>query len=163
MSMSSIRNVLVRDLEAVREEVLAYPDEESLWQRVPGIGNSGGNLALHLAGNLQHFVGSVLGETGYLRDRDSEFDPAKRPRSFLLEELSAARLAVATTLDRLPETRCSEAFSIEFAGRRLSVDQFLVHLATHLAFHLGQIDYHRRILVGAKGDVKPVSIALIRT
>ena len=160
--MSSIRNVLVRDLEAVRKQVLAYPDDASLWSRVPGISNPGGNLALHLAGNLRHFVGSLLGDSTFVRDRKSEFDPTPRSRSHLLEELEAARTEVTATLNALPESRGDDDYPIEVAGYQLSVQQFLVHLATHLAFHLGQIDYHRRILTGEKGDLTPVSILLIK-
>lgn len=161
MYLKSIGKVLVRDLRAVSREVESYPDDESLWKVVPGIGNSGGNLALHVAGNLQHFVGAQLGESGYVRDREAEFSPEPRPRAFVLAELENAERSVADTLSSMPDSKGAEQYPAVFAEYHLSIAQFMVHLATHLAFHLGQIDYHRRILTAEKGRVSPVSIALI--
>lgn len=69
----AVRLVLVRELEAFCREVEAFPDDERLWQTLPGITNACGNLARHVAGNLQHFVGARLGGTGYVRHREAEF------------------------------------------------------------------------------------------
>ena len=90
--------LLDRDLRTLRRELEAYPDERQIWQRVPGLANSAGTLALHLAGNLQHYVGARLGGTGYVRDRDAEFARRGVPRAELIAGIERARAAVAAGL-----------------------------------------------------------------
>jgi hypothetical protein len=68
-----LSRLLVRELETFAREVELFPDDESLFKTLPGVANSAGNLGLHVCGNLQHFVGAVLGNTGYVRNRDAEF------------------------------------------------------------------------------------------
>jgi len=65
MTPEFLARILVRDLNAVRRELEAYPDEQSVWALPPGVTNSGGTLAMHIAGNVQHFIGAVLGGSGY--------------------------------------------------------------------------------------------------
>lgn len=146
MTLPSIAAILDRDLRALKREVEAYPDERDLWAQVPGISNVAGTLALHLAGNLQYYVGAVLGGSGYVRDRPAEFARRDVPRSELLREIEAARSTVARalvgTID--PEAEFPESI----AGKRVRTGDYLVHLATHFAYHLGQLDYHRRIVTG---------------
>src|SRR5437764_673264 len=89
-----IAGILVRDLRALRREVEAFADERDLWRVPPGIGNSAGTLALHLAGNIRHYIGAVLGGTGYVRDRDAEFALRDVPRTDLLADIDAALVAV---------------------------------------------------------------------
>ena len=154
----AIRAVLVRELDAFAREVDSYPDDETIWQTVPGITNSCGNLALHAAGNLQHFVGAVLGGTGYVRDRDDEFSRRAGTRAELVAELIRAREVVARVLAELPPAVLADEYPETVAGRRLATGVFLVHLATHLAFHLGQAGYLRRTLTGESRSTSPVSI-----
>ena len=146
MTLPSIAAILDRDLRALKREVEAYPDERDLWAQVPGISNVAGTLALHLAGNLQYYVGAVLGGSGYVRDRPAEFARRDVPRSELLREIEAARSTVARalvgTID--PEAEFPESI----AGKRVRTGDYMVHLATHFAYHLGQLDYHRRIVTG---------------
>lgn len=146
MTLPSIAAILDRDLRALKREVEAYPDERDLWAQVPGISNVAGTLALHLAGNLQYYVGAVLGGSGYVRDRPAEFARRDVPRSELLREIEAAlstvARALAGTID--PEAEFPESI----AGKRVRTGDYLVHLATHFAYHLGQLDYHRRIVTG---------------
>jgi hypothetical protein len=99
---------------------------------------------LHLAGNLQHYVGTVLGRTGYVRDRPAEFARRDVPRAELIGEIEAARKAVMTTLEG-PLDLDAE-FPESILGMRLRTGDYLVHLATHFAYHLGQLDYHRRVV-----------------
>lgn len=139
-----IARVLIRDLDSVRDQLNAYNEEADIWRLVPGIANSAGTLALHLAGNIQHYIGAQLGATGYVRDRDNEFSARDVPRSELLEQIEAARTALEKALPDMGGDVLNSAYTIDVAGVRPSTGQFLVHLATHLAYHLGQIDYHRR-------------------
>ncbi len=147
-----IARVLIRDIDSVRDQLDAYTDETDIWRLVPGIANSAGTLALHLAGNIQHYIGGRLGATHYVRDRDAEFSARNVPRSELLAQIAAARTALLETLPDIEADTLDSAYPIEVAGVRPSTGQFLVHLATHLAYHLGQIDYHRRV-VTANGPI----------
>lgn len=139
--------VLGRDLERLEEEIKAYPDEESLWRSAPGIEHPGGTLANHLAGSLLHHVGAVLGGSGYVRDRSAEFERRDIPRNQLLARIDRARVVVQEVLPELDETRLDEPFPETPSGSPpVATRVFLLRLASHLAYHLGQISYHRRLL-----------------
>ena len=66
---------------------MLYKNEEDVWKIKEGISNSAGNLTLHLLGNLNHFIGATLGNTGYVRERDKEFSLKNIPRIQLVEDL----------------------------------------------------------------------------
>ena len=152
MLIPIIQAMLLREMAAVQRSVQAYPDDASVWAQPDGVPNAGGTLVLHLAGNLQHYVGAVLGGNGYVRDRAAEFSRRDVPRAALLAEVAAALSAVERTLPTLREESLSQPYSEKIGGRVLTIETFLVHLATHLAYHLGQLDYHRRVVTGdAKG------------
>lgn len=153
-----IRHVLARDLRAVAREVDAYPDDEALWRTAPGITNSAGTLTLHLAGNLEHFIGGVLGRTGYVRDREAEFGTRDLTRAEVRGRIEAAAKSVDATLAQLAPEQWEAEYPVPIGGRKVGTAAFLVHLATHLAYHLGQIDYHRRMLVPGAGTVDAMSI-----
>jgi hypothetical protein len=153
-----LERVLVRDLAAMRREIVAYAREADVWATPDGIANPAGNLALHAAGNLSHFVGAVLGGSGYVRDREAELGARDVPRAEILAALEAAEAAVRETLPRIPAERLAEPYPVEIGGTRLSISQFLVHLTTHLAYHLGQVDYHRRLVTGDAATVTAMSI-----
>lgn len=148
MLRSTVQAVLRRELEAVRRSVEAYPDDASLWTERPGLPNAGGTLVLHLAGNLQHYVGAVLGGTGYRRDRDAEFSRRDLPRTVLLAEIVAAQQAVERGIAALSDDALGSPYPESIAGRTVATGDYLVHLASHLAYHLGQLDYHRRVVTG---------------
>jgi hypothetical protein len=148
MLLQSVAAILDRDLRALRREVEAYPDEGGLWQEVPGISNVAGTLVLHLAGNLQHYLGARLGQTGYVRDRPAEFARRAVPRAELLREIEAARAAVKTALFAAAPPDLEAEFSEPIGGKMVATGDYLVHLTTHFAYHLGQVDYHRRVVTG---------------
>jgi hypothetical protein len=158
-----IAGVLTRDLRALRREIEAYPTEADLWRAAPGISNAGGNLALHLAGNLQHFVGKVLGGTGYARNRDAEFARRDVPRAEVLREIDHTIAAVETGLGRLEKTDLTVDFPEPLAGHRLSTADALLHLMTHCAYHLGQVDYHRRLVTGQATTVGAMAPGELRS
>jgi hypothetical protein len=141
-----LKTLLLKDLASLRREVESYPDEASLWRTLPGIANSGGNLALHLAGNLQFFIGEQVGHSGYVRDRDGEFTARDLPRAQVLLEIDAAAKAVANALTAMDPAALDREFPSPMAGQRLPTRQFLINLCSHLAYHLGQLDYHRRMI-----------------
>jgi hypothetical protein len=150
---SALAAILDRDLSALRREVEAYPDERELWRKVPGVSNAAGTLVLHLAGNLQHYFGARLGSTGYVRDRPAEFSRRDLSRSELLREIEAARDAVRAGLARLSESQLGTEFPEAVAGSKLATGEYLVHLTVHFAYHLGQVDYHRRVVTGNDSGV----------
>ena len=133
-----------RDLHALRNEILASP-KERLFTVPAGVPNSIGTVALHLAGNLQHFVGAVLGETGYVRDREREFSHRCDVRE-ILAELDSALADVEAVLPRLSPDQLSSPFPVDIDGRSIATRIFLWRLAVHLAYHLGQTVTVRRVL-----------------
>lgn len=135
-----------RDLSKLKEEIGLYRDEASLWKIDGAITNSAGNLTLHLIGNLRHFFGAVLGETGYIRDRDKEFSDGGVSRADLITGIDQAAADVRLTLEKLRLDDLAKTYPIEVFGHPMTTEYFLVHLATHLNYHLGQINYHRRLL-----------------
>ncbi|OLD15345.1 MAG: hypothetical protein AUJ01_12395 [Acidobacteria bacterium 13_1_40CM_3_65_5] len=153
-----ITNVITRELKALRREIESYPSDAELWEIPAGIANPGGNLALHLAGNLQYFVGNVLGKNGYVRNRDAEFASRDVPRAELLREIDNAIVAVEAGMSRLSEADLAKPFPEKVGGVSSSTGAFLAHFATHLAYHLGQVDYHRRILTGEGKTVKAMAL-----
>jgi uncharacterized damage-inducible protein DinB len=162
MSAETIRSILLRDLRALAREVDAYPSDDLVWRIAPGISNSAGTLVLHLTGNLEHFIGAVLGGTGYVRDRDAEFALRDLTRAELHRSIDSAAGAVDVALARLSPEQWQAPYPIPVAGHRVGTADFLVHLATHLAYHLGQIDYHRRMLVPGSNTIDAMSIGELR-
>jgi uncharacterized damage-inducible protein DinB len=163
MLIPIVQAMLLRELAAVQRSVQAYPDDASLWALPNGLPNAGGTLVLHLAGNLQHYVGTVLGGTGYVRDRPAEFARRDVSRAELLSELENAVRAVQRTLPTLREESLAKPYPEMVGGKVLTTASFLMHLATHLAYHLGQLDYHRRVVTGdttGVGALSPAALAL---
>ena len=146
--IADLSKSFLRDIDTLSREVALYPDDRSLFEQRPGLPNTGGNLALHLVGNVRHFIGVTLGSSGYVRDRDHEFAARECTRLELAALIAAARADVEAALAALPESRLTEPFPLAVGGHTLPTGRFLLHLATHLTFHLGQIDYHRRIVTG---------------
>ena len=156
---SLILPFLRRELRSLRLELEAYPDEQLLWVHPPGLPNAAGTLALHLAGNLRHYVGALLGGNGYIRNRDEEFAARDVPRAVLLEHIAEAEAAVASTLPLLSEAQMSLPFPEPIREHYLQTGELLVQLAVHLAYHLGQVSYHRRLVTGDVQGVGALSAA----
>lgn len=144
MLSKNLTHLYQRELTNVKEEITAYADEEQLWITTDGINNSAGNLSLHISGNLQHFFGAILGGTDYKRDRDFEFS-GKENRQELLDDLEAAEKAITDTLATITEEQLNEIFPMK-AFEEVTTEWFILHLYGHLTYHLGQINYHRRLL-----------------
>ena len=154
-----ITNVITRELKALRREIETYPSDADLWEVRPGITNPGGNLALHLAGNIQYFLGNVLGKSGYVRNRDAEFADKDVPRAELLREIDNAIAAVQAGMSKITESDLAKPYPEAVGGVSSTTGAFLAHFATHLAYHLGQVDYHRRILTGESKTVKTMALS----
>jgi uncharacterized damage-inducible protein DinB len=158
MSAPTLRLLITRELRAFRRELEAYPDDASVWRAVPGLPNTGGTLALHVAGNLRHFIGAIVGRDGYVRDRDAEFSRRDVPRAELIAGLDAAIASVDRALGSSSADLLRGAYPEPIAKRTVPAADFLVHLVSHLAYHLGQIDYHRRAVTGDPRGIDAVSV-----
>jgi len=155
--------VLLRDLRGLRRELDAYPDDDAVWETPPGISNSCGTLVLHLVGNLRTYVGHVLGGVAYERDRPREFAARGLPRDELRRDLDATIDAVNRTLPRLTGEVLAGEFPLAIGAVRVTTQDFLMHCAVHLGYHLGQVDYHRRLTTGSTATVATVAPAELAT
>lgn len=153
-----LETLIVRELRAVRRELEAYPDDASVWRVIPGVPNTGGTLALHLTGNLRHFLGAILGKDGYVRNREAEFARRDVPRGELLAGIDATIESVERALRALPAEAISAPYPEPIATRTVSTAVFAAHLLAHLAYHLGQIDTHRRAVTGDARGIDAVSV-----
>jgi len=154
--------LLERELATFERELDLFPDDESLWKTIPGMPNAPGNMALHVAGNLQHYVGAVLGGTGYVRNRPFEFSRRPGSRNEVAAELRAAARVVREVLPALPEGRYAAEFPEKLSGLTLRTDRFLIHLCAHAGYHLGQASTLRRILTGEDRSSGPVPLTALR-
>jgi hypothetical protein len=143
-----------RDLGCFIREVKSFPDDVTLWRTVPGITNSAGNLALHVAGNLRHFVGGVLGGTGYQRHREQEFTQGEGTRAEIIAVLEATAIDLEVGLQTLTDASLAAPYPLPVRGVHPGTGRWLMHLAAHLAFHLGQTGYLRRALTGEAGATR---------
>lgn len=158
MLQSAVETLIVRELRAFKRELEAYPDDASVWRAIPGMPNTGGTLALHVAGNLSHFLGAILGLDGYVRNRDAEFARRDVPREELVAIIDATIASVERTLRNLPDGVLAGPFPEPIAKRIVSTELFVLHLCVHLAYHLGQLDSHRRAVTGDARGIDAVSV-----
>ena len=143
--MKELAAVFEKDLKKLKEEILQYDSEDRLFKTVEGISNSGGNLAMHLCGNLRHFIGAILGNSAYIRNREEEF-AGRVSSQKLIEDIEETILVVKSTLSNLSEEDASKAYPLQVFGEAMSTRYFLFHLLGHLNYHLGQVNYHRRLI-----------------
>jgi hypothetical protein len=139
-----------RDLTTLEKEIASYPNDSSLWIKQASINNPAGNLALHLCGNLQHYIGKGLANTTYVRNRPLEFSTTGLSRQQLLEEISKTKSVVVNTLHNFDASALLKTYPEKVFDYDMTVMYFLNHLLAHLNYHLGQINYHRRLLTGTK-------------
>ncbi len=146
MKMEWFIEVFERDLQQLKAELEMYEDESKLWIIDKDINNSAGNLALHLIGNLKHFIGAVMGETDYKRDRPAEFADKDIPRSELVQGIDETIELINTVFTDLDPEELNKTFPMDVLRPNMDTGFFMIHLAAHLNYHLGQVNYHRRLL-----------------
>ncbi len=146
IEVKQISEFFERDLQKLKEEISLYENESDIWQVKNRINNSAGNLCLHICGNLQHFIGAILGNSGYVRHRDNEFGLKNIQRLKLISEIDTTISAVKSTLEKMSPADFEKEYPAEVMNRKWRTDQFLIHLLTHLNYHLGQVNYHRRLI-----------------
>lgn len=146
MLTTTLITLFKRDLNKLKSEIELYQDESNLWLTPQDISNSAGNLALHLVGNLNHFVGAILGNTGYIRQRDLEFSLKNVQRSEIQNQIDDTIVVVENTLSTLIKEDLDRNYPLQVFKFEMTTEYFLTHLIMHLSYHLGQINYHRRLL-----------------
>lgn len=146
MLTQTLTKLFVRDLSKLQEEINLYTTESQMWQVTHGISNSAGNLALHIVGNLNHFIGATLGNTGYIRQRDLEFSSKNVPRNTIINQIEGTKTMLKQVLPTLTEADLQQEYKRRPFEDYMTTEYFLVHLSMHLAYHLGQINYHRRLI-----------------
>lgn len=146
MLVSALTQLFTRDLNRLKQELLAYQDEQSIWLIHKNIANSAGNLCLHLIGNLNTYIGAELGKTGYVRNRPLEFSTSYIARAELIEKIEATIVVVNQALANLSSHELDKEYPQLVLEEKTTTGYLLVHLTTHLSYHLGQINYHRRLL-----------------
>jgi uncharacterized damage-inducible protein DinB len=146
MLIESLKTLFARDLSQLRKEIESYKNESNIWNVEDDIKNSAGNLCAHLIGNLNTFIGREIGKIDYVRNRDLEFSIKNVPRQELLEKIDKTIQVVNLSLTNLDKNTLQDEFPILVFEKKSSVEFMLIHLATHLSYHLGQINYHRRLL-----------------
>ncbi len=147
--MSSIQTLVSlyeRDLDRLKKEIETYRQEANIWRKEGDIANSAGNLCLHLIGNLKHFIGLHIGQVPYKRDRDGEFSNTEVSRSEMIQEINLTKEIVSNALNSLSEEDLNKDFPIEFGNGTPTIAYILIAMQSHLGYHLGQINYHRRLL-----------------
>lgn len=146
MITAVLNSILKRELLKLRIEIESYKDESALWRIEKNIANSGGNLCLHLIGNLNTYIGAILGQSGYVRDRDAEFSLKNISRKELIQKIEDTIRVIDQVLPQLTAAQLEQEYPIIVLKEPTSTEFFLVHLASHLTYHLGQINYHRRLI-----------------
>ena len=144
--IQTVQKLLDRDLAVLEKEISLYTADADLWKVAGNIKNPAGNLCLHLCGNLQYYIGAVLGNNGYVRNRDAEFSTKGLTKEELLNEIAKTRKAVSEALQKLNPTVLETIYPVEVFKDPMTTGYFLIHLSAHLGYHLGQINYHRRLL-----------------
>ncbi|WDF60909.1 DinB family protein [Flavobacterium sp. KACC 22758] len=146
MLIETLKILFNRDLNKLKFEIESYEYENHIWDIEKNISNSGGNLCLHLIGNINTYIGAEIGKTGYIRNRPLEFSLKDVPRSELIQKIEDTILVVNNALDSLTEDDLTAVYPQIVFEKEMTTGFFLVHLAAHLGYHLGQINYHRRLL-----------------
>ena len=126
-SLADVSRLIARELATLRDELLAYPDDASVWALPAGVPNSAGTLTLHLAGNLRWFVGAQLGATAYVRDREAEFATRDLPRAELMALIERTADEVTRSLAALDPEALDGDFPLERARRCRSGDRLCPH------------------------------------
>lgn len=138
--------IFQRDLNKLKVELNAYKDESTMWLLSNEVNNSAGNLCLHIIGNLNHFIGAILGDTGYIRKRDLEFSLKNVSKVDMIAQINDTQEILERTLSSLNVEDLEKRYPLDVFGEAMTTEFFLTHLVTHLSYHLGQINYHRRLL-----------------
>ncbi len=143
---TSLIKLYKRELNRLKDEISLYSNNDILWKIDIDIKNSAGNLAIHLIGNLNHFIGATLGNSGYIRQRDKEFNDKDVSKELIVNQIDEVKIILEEVFSSLTKEDLDKKYPLEVFGKPMTIEYFLLHLYGHLNYHLGQINYHRRLL-----------------
>jgi hypothetical protein len=143
MLNSMLANFYERDIWKLIGEINLFRDEKNLWRTNGSVKNSSGNLALHIIGGTNHLIGATLAKTGYIRERDQEFILKDVERKILVAQLEHLIPMINETLN---QTNLEDEYPLIFDDMKRTKGYVLMQLLLHLNYHLGQVNYLRRIL-----------------
>lgn len=146
MLVETLKLLFNRDLLRLKSEINLYKDESKIWIVEKNIANSAGNLCLHLLGNLNTYIGAEFGKTNYIRNRELEFSLKNISKKELIDQIDSTIAVVEMSLNNITEKEIRSEHQILVFDKKSTLEYLLVHLTTHLTYHLGQINYHRRLL-----------------
>ena len=152
MDSKALEMLFERDLLKLKDELSNFTNEQNLWKTAGGISNSSGNFAMHLIGNLNHFIGATLGATGYVRNREFEFTGRNVAREQILKSIDETIMMLKQVLPDIDSTEMTKDFPLNFQGQH-PTGHYLLHFYGHFTYHLGQINYLRRVLEGKAGVI----------
>ncbi|GGX23563.1 DinB family protein [Aquimarina muelleri] len=146
MNKDELITFFERDLNKLITEIELYKKEENIWRTEKNISNSAGNLTLHLIGNLHTFIGKEIGKTNYVRNRELEFTQKNVPRKELIDSIHDTIQMAKKSLSSLTNQELQKEYPIMKFPKVETIEYLLIHLINHLTYHLGQINYHRRLI-----------------
>jgi hypothetical protein len=149
MLTQELSALFARDIARLIEELNAFPDTASVWKTAPGVSNSAGTLALHLEGNLHEYIGRQLGNIPFVRDRPLEFSTRGVDRDELVGRLETVKQQIPKVIRALSDAQMDAIYPENVLKKPITTRQFLIHLEAHLNYHLGQVDYLRRVVTGS--------------
>jgi hypothetical protein len=158
MVASELAALFARDIARLIQELKAFPDTASVWKTAPGVTNAAGTLALHLEGNLREYIGRQLGRIAFTRDRPVEFSARGVERDELIARLEAVKAQIPAVIAALSDAQLAAIYPENVIGKPITTRQFMIHLAGHLNYHLGQVDYLRRVTTG-NGSIELVGLS----
>jgi uncharacterized damage-inducible protein DinB len=145
MNKQSLLELFLRDLDILKKEIMAFANEETIWTTKGSVSNSPGHLCYHLCGNLRHYIGHVLGGNDYIRDREHEFKGPSVTKVDLEKLIEITKSELSKAFEKINEDQFEHNFPIKIFDKDIRTDKFLIHLYGHYGYHLGQINYFRRM------------------
>lgn len=130
--------------DVLLSEINQYPDDSSLWNTFNEKEIAAGNLCLHIVGNIQHYLGAVLNDSGYMRNKDAEFKIKNVSKAKLIDEVEAAKVTMRDTLEQLSKSELQKMYPVQVLSTPVSTERFLFHLLQHLQINTGQVQHHRK-------------------
>lgn len=144
-TLDAIRVRVARVLPAQVRTAVEKLDDEQIWWRPNEKSNSVGNLVLHLAGSLNHYLNRAIGGFDYNRDRAAEFAArGPMPKDELFKIFDDMVAKAGETLNKVKPDQLTAA-STDPEHNVYLIDD-LIGILTHLSTHAGQILWITKML-----------------
>ena len=117
-NIEELQELFIRDLERLESE-LTMISGEHLWKTAPGVVN--------------------------IRNREKEFTETGISADKLINDINETSDMIVHVLSGLTNEELNESYPLDIP-MDYTIHKFLLHLYGHLSYHLGQVNYLRRIL-----------------